>query len=255
MNITTVQWNIGGGKILQDGQDPLLMASYNQDGMDHILGFLRSVSPDIVTLQEVHADDHLNQAELIAKKLQLEYCISDFNADSHIEEGQRLGHAIISRYPITNQFFELYVNLNKQVIGEDGRLWKMHDKGYTRCTINVDGTPIEVTTTHLIPMRRFGVDYTSDEGRYVLDDVQKKLASPGDRQLIQADFNLDLALLEPALPNLITNGLSEVRQDAVTTPNGRRYDHVLYKGLDLIKSSVDNTVLTDHYPITTTLSL
>jgi endonuclease/exonuclease/phosphatase family metal-dependent hydrolase len=254
MNITAVQWNIGGGKIFEDGKDPLSMYSYNQEGLGYIIEFLKKVSPDIITLQEVHQSSESNQADVIARELGLGYCASDFYADSHVEEGQRLGHAIISRYPISNKSFELFVNLNKEMVAEDGSIWHMHDKGYTRCTIDVDGSPIETTTTHLSPLSKFGVAYDSGEGQYVLNDVQNKLLSQAGRQLIQADFNLDSVLLAPVLPALITGGLNEVPQENATTPKGRHYDHVLYEGMNLIQNSVDSSVLTDHYPVVTKFS-
>lgn len=254
MKITTVQWNIGGGKILEGGQDAKRMASYGQDGMGHILTFLRSVSPDVVTLQEVHMSDVLNQADYIAHELGMDYCVSDFYADSHLEEGQRLGHAIISKYPIGNQSFELFVNLNKQMLAEDGSTWQMHDKGYTRCQIDIEGVVIEVTTTHLSPLGKFGIEHDSDEGQYVLEDVQNKLVSQADYQLIQADINLDFTLLAPVMPTLIDNSLKEIPQESITTPKGRHYDHVLYKGMNPIQSRVEDHILTDHYPVITEFS-
>jgi endonuclease/exonuclease/phosphatase family protein len=251
MEITTVQWNVGGGKILEKGKDSTQMASYSQDGMQHIIAFLEDLSPDIITLQEVHSDNILNQADYIAQKLGLDYCVSDFFADSHLQDGQRLGNAIISKYPINDASSRLFLNLNRQMTAEDGSIWQMHDKGYTRCVIDLGQKAVETTTMQLAPLRKFGIAYDSDEGRRFLADVQSKLLSRAAYQLIQADFNLDMPLLALALPTLVDDGLDEIPQEDVTTPRNRRYDHVLYRGMNPIGSDVDMSVLTDHYPVIT----
>lgn len=251
MQMTTVQWNIGGGKILQSGLDPTTILSYTEDGIEHIISCLRSVNPDIITLQEVHKNDTVNQAEYIAKQIGMEYCISDFYADSHLEKDQKLGHAIISKFPITDKEFQLYINPHKKIIGEDGiTTWHSHDKGYTRCAINVNGVTLQTTTTHFAPFRRFDIAIYSDEGRRILDDIEEKLTTDAKHQLIQADFNLDMPRLGPALPHLIKDRLEEVEQTEATTPKDRRYDHILFRGMTLLGSNTNSQVLTDHYPVT-----
>ena len=52
MELKTLTWNIGGGKLLQDGADPLRIASYAEDGLDAIVGLLESEEPDVIALQE-----------------------------------------------------------------------------------------------------------------------------------------------------------------------------------------------------------
>jgi hypothetical protein len=52
------------------------------------------------------------------------------------------------------------------------------------------------------------------------------------------------------LPELLCEGMKEVMLSAPTTPKGKRYDRVMYKGLLKHNGSfVDTDVLTDHYPI------
>lgn len=252
MQITTVQWNIGGGKITAPGQGPAHAPSYTEDGLGHIVKFLKSVNADLITLQEVHKDDKLNQAEYFAEQLGMEYCISDFYDDSHIEEGQKLGQAIIARSPISDREFQFYTNPNKETTSDDGlSIWRSHDKGRTRCSIDLGGITLQVTTTHLVPFRKFNIELSSEEGRSLLQDIESKLISSANHQLIQGDFNLDMPLLSVVLPELTRNSFQEVQQDTPTTPKGRRYDHVIFQGIKLIQSEVTGTVLTDHYPITT----
>lgn len=69
MVIKTVQWNIGGGKLLTEGADPLLLSSYREEGLPQIIELLRELNPDIITLQETHALNGHSQPERIAQAL------------------------------------------------------------------------------------------------------------------------------------------------------------------------------------------
>src|SRR5690606_21752745 len=155
------------------------LASYNNDGFDEIVELLHIHKPDIITLQEIHADSSTNQAEAIASALGLKYVVSDFYADSHIENGQRLGQAILSRFPITNHTFELFLNPHFEAIWEDGSKALSHDKGVTSCTVDVNGVSLDIKTLHLIPFRRFNIDPQSNDAEAVLKDVQDKLINEG----------------------------------------------------------------------------
>src|SRR5579862_1803344 len=72
MELKTLTWNIGGGKLLQDGADPLRIALYAEDGIDAIVGLLESEEPDVITLQETQRKEEYDQAELIASSLGFE---------------------------------------------------------------------------------------------------------------------------------------------------------------------------------------
>jgi len=254
MQITTVQWNIGGGKVRAIDGAVDVLASYNNDGFAEIIELLQLHKPDIITLQEIHADSNRNQAELIADALGLNYVVSDFYADSHIENGQRLGQAILSRFPITNHSFELFLNPHYEAIWEDGSKALSHDKGVTACAIDMDGVALHVKTLHLIPFRRFNIDPQSKEAELVLEDVAEKLRSDSPNLLIQGDFNLDFSSLKEILPTFMQD-MDEVVQNLPTNPKGRKLDHVVFRGLGLESSSSIDTVLTDHYPVITKFGL
>ena len=68
MNLTTVQWNIGGGKV-RDRKG----TAYELDGVDQIVATLQAANPDIITLQEVHKNEAVDQAQDIASRLGLQY--------------------------------------------------------------------------------------------------------------------------------------------------------------------------------------
>lgn len=73
MVIKTLQWNIGGGKIRTPSSNPELEQSYSIDGLAEIAQLAKKYDPDIVTLQETHANDNFVQVDKLAKDLGLPY--------------------------------------------------------------------------------------------------------------------------------------------------------------------------------------
>lgn len=255
MKLKTIQWNIGGGKLVVSGADPTLLSSYVIDGLDSIIALLQEHQPDIITLQETHSANGHSQPETIAKALGYPNWYNDEYADSHIEAGQRLGQGIVSKFPLSDHSFELFTNPHFKAVWEDGSIAISHDKGRTRCTVKLpDNVDIIVQTFHTVPFRRFKVELESTEAKAVLLDMGSKLKvnEPG---LIQADFNVDVQSLHPLFPDLFEVGYEEIVQTQPTTPKGHHYDHILYKGLLLLTSTLVSTVETDHYPIVSEFEL
>lgn len=247
MRLKTITWNIGGGKHLKDGEDPLLMASYSVDAVIEIAEWLKMSNPDIITIQEAQGDKDTNQVEEIAKLLEYKYCFFDPTSSSHIDENKTLGNGVISKRPISNHSAGLFLNPNIETTIQ-GRHAVSHDKGWSTCTVNIDGYDISVTTLHLLPFRAFNVDFESKIGGEVLRNIESAILPKTPTALIQGDFNIDSPQLAPILPNLLVN-MDEISLNEPTTPSGRRYDHVLYKGLELKSMQIDSNVKTDHYPV------
>ncbi|HEV2403018.1 MAG TPA: endonuclease/exonuclease/phosphatase family protein [Candidatus Saccharimonadales bacterium] len=249
MKFTTVQWNIGGGKLLRKGADPTLLNSYTVDGLHSIIDFLRAQDPDIITLQETHATEGYCQPQIIADALGYSGWVNDEWAESHVEAGQRLGQGIISRYPIKKHSFELFTNPHFQALWENGTIATSHDKGRSRCSVLLEGkTKLMVQTLHTVPFRRFNIDIASEPAKHVLVDMAERLITT-QVGIIQSDFNIDTNSLRPLFPSLFSAGFKEVEQPEPTTPKGHRYDHILYLGVELISSQMFTDVLTDHYPL------
>lgn len=249
MLLKTVQWNIGGGKIRKEEADAASDESYKKDGVEYIIDILKTLSPNIITLQETHTNENTVQAKIIVEALGLPFYINDDYDDSHVEAGQRLGQAIISSFPISNHSFGLYLNPKYRLKRPDGSVWISHDKGFSRCIIDT-GVPLTIETTHIVPFRRFNIDLAK-EGAEVIRDISSKLNTDAPRLLIQGDFNMDGNSLADFLPSLFENGLQEIQLGKPTTPKGRNYDRILYRGLKPVKTVVLDSVLTDHYPICT----
>lgn len=235
---------------MADGADPTLISSYSVDGLQDINNLIKTESPDIITLNEAHKDVTYDQVKDIAEHLGYDYFVHDSTSPSHIDTSMQLGHGIISRYPIISHKTELFSNPNLSVEWEDGSIASSFDKGFTTCEIDVNGEVIAITTLHLVPFRRFNVAPGTHTFTKVLEDVSQSINTRAERWIIQGDFNIDSPTLREYFPSLFIN-LEEVTQGVPTTPKNRKYDHVLYRGLKYLSQKVDNTVLTDHYPVMT----
>lgn len=248
MELRTVQWNIGGGNIRSLESDPTEMASYQQEDLRYIIEKLYSYQPDIVTLQEVHQDIAQNQAEGISQRLGLPYLVSDVYNASHLNPEKQLNQAIISRFPLKEHSFALFFNPMYRKVMPDGSEWVSHNKGVTRCVAEIEDTELVIETLHLIPFRKFDADVNDESGKKVRASIEALLEKARSPYLLQGDFNYpDIKTL---LPGIYENQLHEVGGDIGTTPKGRVYDHVLFRGFKQSRNPlVDSSVLTDHYPV------
>lgn len=249
MKLTTLQWNIGGGKIRTADSDPTNESSYTKEDLPYIADVIKKYSPDIVTLQESHTDDKTSQAEQLSRLTDLQYWVNNAYDHSHLTDGQELSQSVLSKFPISNHEFSFFVNPKYEVVRENGEKWISHDKGVTSCVVELPQGSVEVRTSHMIPFRKFNVDPNTDEVANVRADIQSKLVIRSSHLLVQGDFNYDDPSLRKFLPGLFEQGIQEVETVLPTTPKGRRYDHIMYKGLNFVKFSVDETTLTDHYPV------
>lgn len=249
MMIKSLQWNIGGGIIRNKEDDPFVDNSYHVSNLNYIADFIKKLDPDLITLQETHASSELIQAELLSRLTGLHYWVNDAYDHSHLEAGQRLGQAILSKYPIQEHTFELFYNPKYKVERPNGETWFSHDKGLSKCKIEINGVLIEIQTLHLIPFRTFTIDPMSDQAQTTREDITKKIHSSFDRIILQGDFNINQESLHTFIPDVFEIGFDEILSDRATTPAGCRYDHILFKGFQVKSMNVFQTTLTDHYPV------
>ena len=233
MNIRTLTWNIGGGKLLEDGKDPNVMASYSVDGIGIIARQIKAADVDIITIQEAHGDENDNQVAQIARELGYVHHFYDATSDSHIDSAYKLGNGLISRFPISDVQTGRFINpgINFEI---EGRKAFTHDKGYGSCLIHVNDIAIHTTSLHLIPFRSVGLEFDSEIAQQILSSVSAELKSEPVRayRLIQGDFNIHSDTVRDYLAKIFTSdSLNEITLNVPTTPKGRKYDHVLYSGL------------------------
>jgi endonuclease/exonuclease/phosphatase (EEP) superfamily protein YafD len=79
--------------------------------------------------------------------------------------------------------------------------------------------------------------------------MAEKLTPTTEKYIYQGDLNYNDSSIAEYLPKLIEAGIREVILTEPTTPKGRKYDHVLYRGVTHLKSTIISDVLTDHFPI------
>lgn len=250
MIIRTLQWNIGGGKVRKTDDNPIDPLSYCIDDLDSFIDLLKKHTPDIITIQESHSNKTDNQANKIADALGYKYFINDVYDSSHLEKGMSLNQAIISVFPIKNSEFELFFNPKFETLGPRGEHWVSHEKGISSCLIEIEKDKVlQIKTSHSFPYRRFHIDPLSKETLQLRNDMVRKIKPSNDLFLYQGDLNLDFESLQEVLPDLLVNGMNEVILEEFTTPKGKKYDHVLYKGIKHVSSKIITDVLSDHYPV------
>ena len=248
MQLRTIQWNIGGAHIRTPDDDATKPESYVNEHLSYIVEYLRAHNPDIITLQETHANDSGSQAKAVAAQLGLQYFVNDPYDNSHIAASQELCQSIISRYPIKEHSFALFFNPHYRKVMEDGSEWESHDKGISTVALDIEGIKLIVQTLHLVPFRKFDADMEDEQGKKVRDSIETLIEKERSPYLLQGDFNY--ANIPELLPAIFSNELHEMGGNEATTPKGRIYDHVFFRGIKQDSNYlVDSKMLTDHYPI------
>lgn len=256
MQFKALQWNIGGALIRTPEADPTRMESYCNESLEYIVNTIQDLDPDIITVQEAHTNSQCIQAKDVAAALGFAYMVNDTYDVSHLKDGERLSQAIISRFPLANHTFQLFINPLFKTLGEDGKPWTCHDKGISGCTIALSSTKeLKLQTLHSIPFRKFGVDISDGAVQEVLTDMVSKINVKAPLLLLQGDFNLDGATISHVLPGLEHANMEEIAIAHPTTPKGRRYDHVVYRGIQVVAHDIFEHVLTDHFPLITTFEV
>ena len=248
MIIKTLQWNIGGGLIRDKHSNKLSDISYDVDGLKYIINVLKEINPDIVTLQETHESKTTSQTKDISRGLGMSFYALDSYDNSHLNEKAKLSQSIISRYPLSNHKYQKFINPGYKVL-INGKEYPCHDKGVTSTYADIDGDNLHLETLHLLPFGRTSIDPLGKEAREYRDDISSKISTDSKRLLLQGDFNFDNESLKPFIPNIFSKGTKEILQTTPTRATGKHYDHVVYRGLKFIKSTVLIDTLTDHFPI------
>lgn len=233
MKIKTVQWNIGGA----------------ETGLENIISTLKHVNPDIITFQEIH-EGKVSQTKEISKALGLPHFVVDSYGSSHIDKRSKLSQSILSRFPLSNHRFQLFINPGYQIIIE-GKPYPCHDKGVTKVVAALEDKMINIQTLHMVPFAKASVDPLGPLASELREDICRKIEPLLENYLLQGDFNFDNESLRPFLPTIFRNGVKEVLQTGFTGPLCFKSDHIIYRGLTLVKSNVFNKIQTDHFPIIT----
>ncbi|MFA6004939.1 MAG: endonuclease/exonuclease/phosphatase family protein [Patescibacteria group bacterium] len=249
MKIRVLQWNIGGGRIREENADSSVYASYTTVDLSYISSVIKKYNVDIVTFQESHKMGGYDQLQILSSMTKLHYVRHDAYGESHIDPQMMLSQGVISRFPIIDHSFTLFKNPHLS-FKMSGKTWITHDKGVTKVTIDIlKKRKVLIETVHLIPFRKLGIDPFGQDAAKLREDFYEKIHESAPHFLLTGDFNIDSDSLEQFAPLLSKQGIFEVPLTTSTTPRGRKYDHVLYRGMEYINSEILSDALTDHYPV------
>lgn len=258
MDIKGLQWNIQAARLRRPESDPRALESYVGDSPDYIGNYLAGKALDFITLQEVHANPHRDQAKEIAHHIGTGQFVTDSYGQSFMNTEYDICQSIISKHPIISHKyiplqFEQYTPVDLDAL--DGE-YVAKGTGLTVATLNVEGALINIITLHMQPFSLFNIDPYSDEAKELRDSLESALKSITEPWILQADFNVNDSSIGAFLGNISQlDGYTEVLQTLPTIPAGKTIDHVAAVGVSIETNSVDADVLTDHYPVETTFKI
>ena len=258
MDIKGLQWNIQAARIRSPESDPLALESYVGDSPGYIGNYLAEKALDFITLQEVHANPHRDQAEEIAQHIETGQFVTDSYGQSFMNTEYDICQSIISKHPIVSHTyiplqFEQYTPVDLDAL--DGK-YVAKGTGLTVATLNIEGELINIITMHMQPFSLFDINPYSDEAKELRDSLESALKSISEPWILQADFNVNDSAIGAFLGNISQLGsYAEVLQTLPTIPAGKTIDHVAAVGVRIGINSVDVDVLTDHYPVETTFKI
>jgi len=240
MIMRVLTWNIGGGFILNKKNN-----QFDIEDINYFVNEIQKVNPDVVCLQEIHFSETNNQTQIIANALGYEHHEIESIAESHLKDGEKLSIALISKYPVDFFKFNKLSNPNLKFIWK-GKEAYSHDKGFLEANINYDGKVIRILSGHMVPFRKFGKDFLSDEFKMIRDEIEEIILSSKVATIVCADMNF-IGDIQQLIPNVFTRGFESILDDVPTTPNGRKYDKIIVS--NDWKSINSNIVkgLADHY--------
>jgi endonuclease/exonuclease/phosphatase family metal-dependent hydrolase len=219
--VRVATWNIGGG---------ILGKSHQIDGqpvIDYHASVLRTVSADIVCLQEAHVyQNGFNQVAHLAQLCGYEYSHTQPISPSHLAEDAQLSLGILSKHPIGPVTYTRFPNPGLTNTGPNGEHWILFDKGFTFCEIETPAQHIQLLHAHCFPLHYFGVNATDPQLDYVWAPLKTRLAELKDLPTV-ACIDLNSPDIDGLLPALRDQGYSECYRRGATTPKGIQQDFIL----------------------------
>ena len=245
MKMKIASWNIAGGHTIAS----LKHLDYNPEDIEYFVDQLKAIDADIVCLQESHTPDDGTQsnAQNIASALGYSYVFNSVSSVSHIESGQKLSTAILSKEPFSNEKRVFYPNPSETLFWEDGRPADTHEKNLQLAGLK----NFSVANNQMLPLRLFGLAYDDERvGSELAKGINEIMAEHVSTPVIWCgDFNWpDPLKLYPHLQKL---NLTEALPDKETRPSiegaKKRPDHIFYSPEFSLVASDVVTVNADHY--------
>lgn len=249
-------WNIGGGYIYDYSN-----GKYDRYCLEYFVKHLKTISADIICLQEAHVPTNPiapTQADIIAKQLEIDFtsiAVCDSCNESHLQSGQLLSVAILSKYKILDETYTRLPNPNLKYNQKDGSVWVSHDKGFLITTIDWSGIPITVSSVHSLPFMAFERDPTEPDFQNIIDAMEHIIISQEQHPSIFAG-DLNYPNVKRLLPKVFESEYRLAFEDVITFPPLEcQLDYVIVSRDWRVEKSQVTKVLADHYVCTTALQL
>jgi endonuclease/exonuclease/phosphatase family metal-dependent hydrolase len=246
VNIKIASWNIAGGFPL----GTLKQFDYSAKDISYFIEQLRLVNADVVCLQEAHTpdDETRSNAQEIADELGYPYVFNSVSSPSHIEKGNMLSTAILSKLPLSDERCVFYPDPSEPLVWRNGRpAGETHKKNLQVVSLE----HFSIANTQMLPIHLFRLEYDDGEvgselARVVNEVMTQNVANP---VLWCGDFNFEDPL--SIYPHLNDLKLAEALPDTDTRPSvegaKKRTDHIFYSPeFTLLRSDVI-VVNADHY--------
>jgi endonuclease/exonuclease/phosphatase family metal-dependent hydrolase len=253
-----VSWNIQACRVRSVESDPTDATSYSETNIDYIAEILQKYLPDVVLLQEVHANSTLNQAKEIAKLLGHKYVVTDtIDEVSYMDSNYGLCQAILSKNKLNGHTYQPLENPQYEVTKDDGRHYVSRDSSMSKASINLGKNEIDIITTHFLPFGSFNINPFSDAAKPIKESLLAYTRTLGDTWIMAGDFNINTSHLRNFVPALfsVPNHVSSPEINEDTAAWGMTLDHVIFSGVRLMELLIDSSTLTDHYPVVIEIDL
>jgi endonuclease/exonuclease/phosphatase family metal-dependent hydrolase len=179
--IKVLSWNIAGAHKART----LAQWDYTEADLDYFADILAEHQPDIVCLQENHANGNNSYSEYLAKAAGCPY-VYDFSINkSHIDPNYWLTLTVLSKFrahSVNNVFFD---NPGWEEELADGTPIVSFETG----VLMVRFADFWVYNVQFLPELLFKKDYRYGEGRTYVEKAMKKIGKRGGPLIMCGDFN------------------------------------------------------------------
>ncbi len=242
MNIKIATWNIAGARKIKS----LNRWDYQDEELDYFVAQLKTLSPDIICLQESHSNPSRSQAEEITKKIGFSFFADCPMSEARIDPQYQTSISIISNTPISNIETKKLDYPEFKLVFPDGKEARKYDKYYLSTTIQ----GIQVVNIQVQPLHIWGHNYETSPGSELALKYQQYFLGFTEPLILCGDLNTNQ-------PDQVYSEffgkfkLAEALPDKITRPDqgnkSRKSDHIFYSSsIKKINSDVVVTD-TDHY--------
>lgn len=235
-----LSWNIAAGRKSRSTD----RFDYEEENLDYFTDLIGQQKPNIICLQETHAQGDDTQGKKISSRLNMDYTLIHAFDTSHIDSSQQIANVIISDKPFTEKSnLELPYNWFGVYVNDNGIEEPAQKKSFQKVKIS----NFWIANIHTSPLHFFGESYEKGNGKRLAEQIDDFLNQNLEAPLIFCgDFNHDNP--EKIFPKTFEAlDLHEALPSKPTKPQGTRPDHIYYsKGLKCVKSDVVETE-SDHF--------